>query len=306
MKKSSDITVDIPEDDGPSWGRVGVIAAIGFVVGIAWPKLTGVKLGPNAPNESAAAAAATAAMRAPEAATASLVPVASGKPAVGAQAPGGASANPTRDAAPSTGVAVTVARGAVISCKTDAGENLKGTKDCGPSGFDIVAQPRLKNLGQCTAATQAAGAKLSAVFTVDYGSGRMDMNVGKSSTVKDPDAFLACMRTEFNGVVLKGLSHAHPRYVVAYAVSFDSAKEAPVAAETKPGEKQGAGDAKPVGGDAQVTWETALVRDTPKTGTIVARLPRGTKVTPSISREGWFKVTYPDGEGWVYRGAIGR
>jgi hypothetical protein len=246
-------------------------------------------------------------MRAPEAATPSLTPTsaASGKPAPGAQAPS-ASANAARDAAPSTGVSVTVARGAVISCKTDAGENLKGTKDCGPSGFDIVAQPRLKNLGQCAAATQAAGAKLSAVFTVDYASGRMDVNVGKSSTVKDPDAFLACMRTELNGVVLKGLSHTHPRYVVAYAVSFDSAKEAPVAAETKPAEKPGAGDPKAVTGDAQVTWETALVRDTPKTGTIVARLPRGTKVTPSISREGWFKVTYPDGEGWVYRGAIGR
>lgn len=305
MKKSPDLTVDIPEDDGPSWGRVGVIAAIGFVVGIAWPKLAGVKLGPNAPNESAAAAAATAAMRASEGAGSSPAPVASGKPAGGAQGATSAAGAATRDSAPSTGITVAVARGAVISCKTDSGENLKGSKDCGPSGFDIVAQPRLKNLGQCTAAAQAGGSKLSAVFTVDYGSGRMDMNVGKSSSVKDPDAFLACMRTEFNGVVLKGLSHAHPRYVVAYAVSFDTAKEAPVA-ETKPGEKPGAGDAKPVTGDAQVTWETALVRDTPKTGTIVARLPRGTKVTPSISREGWFKVTYPDGEGWVYRGAIGR
>jgi hypothetical protein len=296
MKKHDHVAVEIPENDSPAWGRVGVIAIVGFVIGVAWPKLTGVKLGPNAPNESAQAAAAAASQRAPEAPREVSLSAAAtqAKPQTSAQA-GAASSGPVP-----TSVAVTVGQGAIISCKTTDGEAKKGIKECGASGFDPVAIPRLKNLAQCTAATSAQG-KLSAVFTVDYAGGRMDMSIGKSSTVHEPDAFLTCMRTEFNGVVVKGLPHEHPRYVVAYGVTFEPGKEA----ETKPSSKPGP-DVKTEVGAAQVTWETALVRDTPKTGAIVARLPRGTKVTPSVSRDGWFKITYADGEGWVYRGSIGR
>jgi hypothetical protein len=295
MKKHDHVAVDIPENDSPAWGRVGVIAIVGFVIGVAWPKLTGVKLGPNAPNESAQAAAAAASQRAPEAPREVSLSAATTQAKPSASAQGAPSSVPVP-----TSVAVTVGQGAIISCKTTDGEAKKGIKECGPSGFDAVAIPRLKNLAQCTAATSAQG-KLSAVFTVDYAGGRMDMSIGKSSTVRESDAFLTCMRTEFNGVVVKGLPHEHPRYVVAYGVTFEPGKEA----ETKPSSKPSS-DVKTEVGAAQVTWETALVRDTPKTGAIVARLPRGTKVTPSVSRDGWFKITYADGEGWVYRGSIGR
>jgi hypothetical protein len=43
--------------------------------------------------------------------------------------------------------------------------------------------------------------------------------------------------------------------------------------------------------------------------TLVARLPRGTKVKVGTSKDGWYQVKYGDGfanEGWLYRGAIGR
>src|SRR5271167_4738345 len=36
--------------DTPSWTRVGIIAAIGFIVGVAWPRLAGVRLGPSLPD----------------------------------------------------------------------------------------------------------------------------------------------------------------------------------------------------------------------------------------------------------------
>lgn len=299
MKKAESVVVEVPEHDGPAWSRVGVIAAVGLVVGIAWPKLTGVKLGPNAPSESVAAPA-TSAMRAPgatrEVALAATAPLA----APGASAKPSASAPSAVPSAPAAtaGVSAAVGRGVVLSCKTTEGETLKA--GCGASGFDLVAQPRLRNLAQCAAATHATG-KLSALFTLDYATGRMDMSVGKSSTVKDTDAFLGCMRTEFTGVVLKGLPHTHTRYVVAYAVTFGAA--GPGDTPSRPDES-----AAPAAtaGSAQVTWETALVRDAPKSGAVVARLPRGTKVTTSASREGWFKITFAEGEGWVYRGAIGR
>lgn len=297
MKKPID--VEVPEDDSPAWGKVGIIALVGFVIGVAWPKLAGIKLGPSAPGESAQAAAAPS-QRAPEAPHEVALSAATVQAKPGASS----SAAPTAPAKAPSGVSVTVGHGAVISCKTAEGDKKSGTKECGSSGFDGVAMPRLQNLAQCTAAATATG-KLSAVFTLDYAGGRMDMNVGKSSTVKDPEAFLMCMRTELNGVVLKGIPHEHPRYVVAYSVSFEPGKEAkpePVA-KNEPAPKD---DGKGEHASAQVTWETALVRDQPKTGAVVARLPRGTKVTTTSSRDGWFKISCPEGEGWVYRGAIGR
>lgn len=300
MKKHAEVAVDIPDNDSPVWGKVGVIAILGFVVGVAWPKLTGVKLGPNAPSESVQAPSA-ASQRAPEAPHAVSLSAAAPQAKASSQPSAAPSIEKPAGAA---SLAVTVGQGSIVSCKTGEGETKKGIKECGASGFDAVAMPRLKNLAQCTAAASAQG-KVSAVFTLDYATGRMDMSVGRSSTVRDAEAFLPCIRTEFNGVVLKGLPHEHPRYVVAYSVTFEPGK----AVEGKPdGAAKGASlnEAKTESGSAQVTWETALVRDTPKTGAIVARLPRGTKVTPSSSRDGWFKVTYADGEGWVYRGAIGR
>lgn len=296
MKKAESVVVDIPEHDGPPWTRVGVIAVLGLLVGVAWPKLTGIKLGPNSPQESATSAA-SAAQRAPGAQREIALAAAAPMPSVGAATkPSGA---PPSAAVPApAGVVATVGRGVVLSCKTEEGETLK--TGCGSSGFDPVAQPRLRNLAQCTAALHASG-KLSALFTLDYASGRMDMSLGKSSTVKETDAFLGCMRTEFSGVVLKGLPHTHPRYVVAYSVTFESGKSGDVAPRADEGPAPTA-----TAGPAEVTWETALVRDAPKSGAVVARLARGTKVTTSASREGWFKITFPEGEGWVYRGAIGR
>lgn len=60
---------------------------------------------------------------------------------------------------------------------------------------------------------------------------------------------------------------------------------------------------------AQVEWEVALVRDSPKTGKVIARLPRGSQVRVGPVKDGWYPVAYGNGyssDGWVYRGAIGR
>jgi hypothetical protein len=53
------VEVPRPGADRPSWGRVGVITAIGFIVGVAWPRLAGVRLGPSVPEAPSSAAAAS-------------------------------------------------------------------------------------------------------------------------------------------------------------------------------------------------------------------------------------------------------
>src|ERR1700690_3578566 len=47
-------SIEVPNatEDRPSWVKVGIIAALGFVIGVAWPRLAGVHLGPAAPVEA--------------------------------------------------------------------------------------------------------------------------------------------------------------------------------------------------------------------------------------------------------------
>jgi hypothetical protein len=73
------LVVEVPPAgaDRPSWGRVGVITAIGFIVGVAWPRLAGVRLGPSvpeAPSSSAAASPSGAAAGPPSAGAVSVLP----------------------------------------------------------------------------------------------------------------------------------------------------------------------------------------------------------------------------------------
>jgi hypothetical protein len=51
------------------------------------------------------------------------------------------------------------------------------------------------------------------------------------------------------------------------------------------------------------------VRDVPKVGQVVARLPRGTKVKLGTMKDGWYAVKFGDDfseGGWLHRGAVGR
>lgn len=52
MARKSERPVEVPrrDDDHPAWMRVGIIAAIGFIVGTAWPKLTDTRLAPRPPS----------------------------------------------------------------------------------------------------------------------------------------------------------------------------------------------------------------------------------------------------------------
>jgi len=341
MRKDAPLAVEVPasDRDKPGWVKVGVIAAVGFMIGIAWPRVMGIRLGPAAPGEAAAAAAASAsaaAGRAPDAPPASVIakgptaavaiaPAALAAPA----APAAASAAVPAPAAPASSAAlsVTIQKGSVLSCKTADGDTKKG-KECGSvPGIDRLVQPRVRKLASCSGAAGQSG-KLSLVVSADFGSNKLTYDVGKSSTLKNIDAIAPCLKATFEGTSTKGTAHEHQRYTVAYSAIFGpagvrdddkvaanggdearserSAKEASDEKEAKP-EKPAVRNL--ASGEAQVAWEVALVRDTPKTGGLVSRLPRGTRVKVGTAKDGWFQIKFGEGyahEGWVYRGAIGR
>jgi len=284
------VHIPTPEADRPSWLRVGVIALVGFALGVAWPKLAGVRLGPSAPAEALSAVAA--ATRAAEAASAS----ASASLVVPAPPASVAPAAPT--------LTITVSHGAILSCKTEDGEALKG-KDCGGlAGLDPLVQTRLKRLAQAPVASDNPG-KLNVVLGLDFANNRISVESGKSSTVKDVDSLKAFVAGEVKSMSLKPVDHNNARYSVLYIVNISTgaAPEAAASASATPSQA-----ALPEG-QASVAWENAIVRDAPHTGAIVAHLPRGTKVQLGTSEGGWYRIKFGPtfaSEGFVYRGAIGK
>lgn len=333
MRKPAPLAVDVPspERDKPAWVKVGVIAAVGFVVGIAWPRIVGVRVGPSAPGEGAAAASAQAsAARAAEAPTTT-----NAKTAAPAQAPSAAPATSAAAPAPASIAAastasqaptISVNKGSVLSCKTSDGETKKGNKECGAvPALDSLVLPRLRKLSACAGAEGQSG-KLSFVVTADFDKNKLTHDIGKSSTVGNLDQVTACVKQQFAGVSLGNVAHEHARYTVAYNAQLaikDAGREAatPSAKEAEPRPRAERGAKKEdekvekteqpasAPGEATVAWEVALVRDVPKTGEVVARLPRGTKVKVGAIKDGWYAIKFGDGfatEGYVYRGAVGR
>jgi hypothetical protein len=304
--------------------KVGIIAALGFVIGVAWPRLAGVHLGPAAPVEPTSSTPSVSPAR-PEAPVQSAMAAAAPPPSVSSPAP-----EPSPAATPQLEVpSVTANRGIVLSCKTDDGEAKKGAAACGAvAGFDAIAQPRLRKLAACPAALGASG-KLSIVFNVDFPSNRVAVEIGKSSTVANVDGFASCVKPAFQGVSLGALDHQNPRYALFYSVVF-APKDARVATSGSAGAASPSGSPLPTSvgtspastpanasspaaadddGTAQVMWEVAIVRDTPRTGQVLARLQRGTKIRLGQGQDGWYRVKYGTdfaSEGWVYRGAIGK
>jgi hypothetical protein len=284
--------VPAPAADRPSWVKVGVIAAVGFAVGILWPRVTGLKLGPNAPEPGAHASAAAKSADPATSAPSAMLTAPPLPPPIASSTPTATSNAPT----------ITFGHGFVLSCKTKDGDTQKGAA-CGQvGGFEGLAQPRLKKLSQCPAADGVSG-KLAVVLTVDFGSSHIGVDTGKQTTIASPDGLYACMRAAFQGAPIGGLEHEHQRYSILYTLTLAAPGGAAAAASAAASAV--AGDSK----EATVSWETALVRDAPRNGQIVARLPRGTKLQLGPAKDGWYPVKFGAdfaSDGWVYRGAIGK
>src|SRR6185312_9660578 len=294
------VQIPAPSADKPSWLRVGLVALIGFALGVAWPRIAGVRLGPAAPAE---AVSAVAAQRAAEAASASA--------AAAASASAAAPPAPIASAAPAPVVTITVGRAAIRSCKNEDGESLKGRECGGLAGLDPLVQTRLKRLAQAPAAATNPG-KLNVVLGLDFKNNRISVESGRSSTVKDVASLKAFVAGEVKSMSLKSVDHNYDRYSVVYVVHIQvdgsaaggtsqsrngeekssEATPTPNASASATGSATQSAQAALPEGQAAVAWDTALVRDAPHTGAIVAHLPRGTRVELGASQGGWYKIKY--------------
>jgi Bacterial SH3 domain len=299
--------VQIPTaaDDRPAWSRVGIIAATGFVLGVAWPKLAGVHVGPNVPGDlkgqpEAAASASAAA------------PPSSAAPVLAAPAPAtsAAAAQPETPAA-ALKETVVVGPGKIVKCSDK--KNKKVT-DCGELQLDPVAVPKLEALAECASAVGVSG-KLVVGFEIDFE--KKEVHVVKSRKDKPTvpagtvNGIVKCAGKAFGNVPLEEVPHKLRHYTVQYGLTFyppGSVPEKPNAGAPAEGDEPAAGATTSEAGAegaAIVSWDTALVRKDPKDGEVVMRLVRGTKVKIVGKRNEWYKIESNSKTGWIYRGAIG-
>ncbi len=290
--KDAGVRVILPaaKDDRAITSKVGLVAVVGFAIGVAWPRLFGISVGPEIPGGAGAKGVA---------------PPPSAAPAAVATA--GATAEPESEPeadSPTNKQQVIVADGTVLGCKNKKGEKLD---DCGKLGFDKLAKTRLAELATCPAALGLKG-NMTLQVSVSFESNEVVVDGEKKKSELPSDTVrgvLKCAGERLKGVELEKLTHTHPRYTLAYGLTFYPPGEAP------PQLASGSASAEPATEDeglgrATVRNERANLRDAPKEGNIVARLAQGTRVKILEQKDDWYLVESKKGKGWLYRQAIGR
>lgn len=299
-RKEKPLTIDIPRpsEATPPWSRVGIIGLAGFVIGIAWPRVAGIKIGPGVPADAHAAhveaSAETAASAAPSAAPAAPSAVAA------AGDPGAANRE-----------LVVVGAGKIVRCSNKKDKKID---DCGKLQFDPVALPKLKELAKCPSALGLDG-KLTMGFEIDFQKKEVHVTKGKKTSLPGStvNGVLQCAAHDFANIALEEVPHKFRHYTLAYTATFYPPGKHPEEAGDKAADGDSATPAagattseSPAGATAAtVTWDTALIRKDPKDGEVVARLVRGTKVKVVSRQNDWYRVESGGSVGWIYRGAIG-
>jgi hypothetical protein len=295
--KRQAVKVEVPgsQDDSVKFGRVGIIAVVGFAIGIAWPRLAGVKLVPSAPVPAAAEASARELTGAPLEA----------KPAQTPAAPVAPSAAPP-EKPPAERVLVSDVQ--VASCRNEHG---KRAQSCDRVDFDRVAREPLRSLASCPGTDDAAGV-LSLGFELDFEGDKIkNIQSGKSTSLEQDnvDRLLACARERFAKVSLQGIAHEQTAYTLYYRLELLApAAPQPTAAEAAGARGSGSDEGTPASGHATVSWDVALVRAQPaRDGEVRARVLAGTRVVVTGKNGDWFRIKYDakGSQGWVYRTAIG-
>lgn len=280
--KPAKVTIELPQGQRRPWTRAGVLGAVGLILGIALPTLAGRRVGPELPgsNKSAPDSSAPVLADAPSAVVPQLA-----KPAGGPK--------------PLNKQQVVVGKGEIQRCY-NKGKKLDG-EQCGKLRLDRSMVPRLESLVGCPAVLGLSG-EMDLRFDVDFDKKQVAVNKGSKTKLpaSTVNGILLCTRDFIKDLALQTLPHKHSSYRVIYSVKFyppGTGPSEPMRAEAGADEQE-----RSIG---TVTWDTGLVRSEPRTGDVVARLVKGSRVQLLTRRKDWYRVKVGGKEGWIYRGALG-
>jgi hypothetical protein len=289
-RRELEVKIPAPADERPRWGRIGIFAAVGLVAGIAWPTLAGVRVGPDLPGGKEV-----------EGEVAPPPPASAPNPA--ASVPLASSAAPAASGkAQSNEQTVVVGGGEIAGC-SDGKDKLE-SEQCGTVNLDATLAPRLEQLKGCPSALGLAG-EMEIGFDLRFDTKEIRVLKGKKTELPNStvQGILVCAADYIRDVQPEKIPHKHARYRVFYNLKFYPPGAAPSAQGVQEEERaEGDGGER---GLAAVSWDSALVRSEPRTGEVVSRLVRGTRVKLLGRRKDWYHIKIGDKEGWVYRGALG-
>jgi len=258
---------------GPeSLGKVGWIAALGFALGLAWPRLFGLTLVPEAPDRESAEREV--------AERAEVVP----------SEPGEQKTLTATDL-------LEVSEPMVTSCRDEKG---KPASSCNDVNFDDLLHAPLVSLAECPASAGIFG-NLSLGMEVAFSLGKIQkLESGRSTNL--PEAVLTqvmkCAERQLGAVSLARIQAKAASYTVFFKLTFKSAEIAASEAES----------ILPATGVATVQWRTALVREEPEgESKVTARVLAGARLTVTGRRGDWYRVKYDakGREGWTHGAALG-
>jgi len=204
---------------------------------------------------------------------------------------------------------VVVKKTDVFSCRDTTNRVVE---TCDRPDFDALLMPLVKNLEKCPSAAGLAG-KLSIGFDIDFQTNKITVLQGKSTTIPRSTVvgIWTCASDGTKRARLDGMSHDQRRYTLFYSAFFyppGKVIDADMASDEPERDNRVASAPEPTPtdslGTAQVVYDTVLVRDEPKTGKVIARLVRGTRVELTAKKDSWYKIKVEGREGWVYRGAL--
>jgi hypothetical protein len=281
-RKNPSVSVPTEQEDKPRLARVGIVAAVCFVVGIAWPTLAGVRLVPEPPTKSddKAHKASPRPKRAPEEESTAEVPAMKVEAQAAVEKP-----------------KLQIDEPLIVNCRDKDERRLN---ECDKPDFDPVANNRLMALLGCEAAGSPQGV-LSIGFDLDFDSKKIKRILrGKSTTLDDStaDALIECAKREFMSATLEGVAHTHAHYLVFYAVHFTGDQSAEPVEVGEP--------VVEASGKATVIWNSARLRERPEDGDVKATLMYGAEVVVTGRQGDWYRVKYDakGNEAWVHKNAL--
>ncbi len=251
-------------------------------------------------------------------------------------------AAPPPDAGPpAIVVPVTVGGGLLNACGDGEEMDLPGPRCDPPPGLESLLRTQLQSvLGTCPAALGAArdpSKALSLGLRVDFARHRVVSLLGRSSSVPDKVSYVPCVnnaRAAFEAVWR--IQSPHPRYqyfftahfgpmrgpipapvppVAPFARGTPVAPVAPVAPATPATPATPDADLPtaaqllrmPAMSQTVVAWRAAIVREAPRTGAIIDRVPQNTHIEIVDRRGSWYAIRWERTHvGWTYRDAIGQ
>lgn len=256
-------------------GKVGIVALVGFVIGIGWPRLAGVSLVPEAPVDELLPSPTA------EASAVSSVP--------------DAPAEPTKLITAKD--LLSIGEPSITSCRDADGKKVS---ECGRLDTDALVHGALLALTECPGGAGAFG-RLSLGFEIDFEAKKVGgVESGKSTSVPESVTreLLACAKTNLSAIDPSQVPHSHASYTIYYVLDFKRPED--VVSDTSAVTK--------ASGTATVRWQTALVREEPtRDGKVVTRLLSGARVVVTGKQGDWYRVKYDDRgrEAWLHGASIG-